>query len=60
MKSKFIECIQNDFRQDFAVYWNNFSRMSILLILSNFSLFFLTGLVTRERYYYTYYHYNVI
>ncbi len=60
MKPKFTELILNDFRQNYAVYWNNFSRMTNLLILSNFSLFFLTELVTRERYFYTYYSLGVL
>jgi hypothetical protein len=55
MKSELIVRVQQDFNENYAVYWNSFSRLANLLIISNFSLFFLTELVTRERYYYTYY-----
>ena len=41
------------FKENYAIYWNNLSRLTNLLIISNFSLFFLTELVTRDRYYFT-------
>ena len=41
------------FKENYAIYWNNLSRLTNLLIISNFSLFFLTELGTRDRYYFT-------
>ena len=45
--------LQTDFKSNYVIYWNNLSRLTNMLIISNFSLFFLTELVTRDRYYYT-------
>jgi hypothetical protein len=45
--------LQRDFKSNYVTYWNNLSRLTNMLIISNFSLFFLTELVTRDRYYYT-------
>jgi hypothetical protein len=45
--------LQRDFKNNYGTYWNNLSRLTNMLIISNFSLFFLTELVTRDRYYYT-------
>ena len=45
--------LQRDFRNNYVIYWNNLSRLTNMLIISNFSLFFLTELVTRDRYCYT-------
>ena len=45
--------LQHDFKSNYVTYWNNLSRLTNMLIISNFSLFFLTELVTRDRYYYT-------
>ncbi|MGB5745430.1 MAG: hypothetical protein WBM69_00525 [Desulfobacterales bacterium] len=45
--------LQRDFKSNYVIYWNNLSRLTNMLIISNFSLFFLTELVTRDRYYYT-------
>ena len=45
--------LQRDFKSNYGTYWNNLSRLTNMLIISNFSLFFLTELVTRDRYYYT-------
>jgi hypothetical protein len=45
--------LQHDFKSNYVIYWNNLSRLTNMLIISNFSLFFLTELVTRDRYYYT-------
>ena len=45
--------LQRDFQSNYVTYWNSLSRLTNMLIISNFSLFFLTELVTRDRYYYT-------
>jgi hypothetical protein len=45
--------LRHDFKSNYVIYWNNLSRLTNMLIISNFSLFFLTELVTRDRYYYT-------
>jgi hypothetical protein len=36
-------------------YWSHLSRLTNLLIVLNISLFFLTNLVTKQGYYYTFY-----
>lgn len=43
------------FEKQMAIYWSNLSRTTNLLILLNISLFFVTELVTKQGYYYTYY-----
>ena len=53
MFKKIEKHLQRDFRNNYVIYWNNLSRLTNMLIISNFSLFFLTELVTRDRYYYT-------
>lgn len=50
---KLQKYLQFDFNEKYVTYWNNLSRLTNMLIISNFSLFFLTELVTRDRYYYT-------
>lgn len=45
--------LRRDFKTHYVTYVNNLSRLTNMLIISNFSLFFLTELVTRDRYYYT-------
>ena len=47
--------MSQDFKQHMNLYWMNLSRFTTLLIILNISLFFLTELVTRHGYYYTYY-----
>ena len=47
--------LAESFRRDRAIYWSNLARTSNLLVVLNVSFFFLTELVTREGYYYTYY-----
>ena len=53
MIKKLEQHLQRDFKSNYVIYWNNLSRLTNMLIISNFSLFFLTELVTRDRYYYT-------
>jgi hypothetical protein len=36
--------LQRDFKSNYVTYWNNLSRWTNMLIISNFSLFFLTEL----------------
>ena len=43
------------FEKQMAIYWSNLSRTTNLLILLNISLFFVTELVTKKGYFYTYY-----
>ena len=37
------------------MYWSILSRLTSLLIILNISMFFLTGRVTRQNYFYTFY-----
>lgn len=50
-----MKSINDSFEQQMTVYWFNLSRVTNLLIILNISLFFLTELVTKQGYYYTYY-----
>jgi len=52
---KIIQQINISFRSQNGTYWANLSRFTNLLIVLNITLFFLSELVTRHGYYYTYY-----
>jgi hypothetical protein len=43
------------FSQDYHGYWGHLSRATNLFIILNISLFFLTELVTKQSYFYTYF-----
>jgi hypothetical protein len=43
------------FIRDCKSHWASLSRLNNLLVILNISLFFLTELVTRENYYFTFY-----
>ena len=45
--------MQHDFKNNYVIYGANLSRLTNMLIISNFSLFFLTERATRDRYYFT-------
>ena len=47
--------LQRQFSKDYSVYWAVLSRLTGLLIILNISMFFLTDLVTRQNYFYTFY-----
>ena len=47
--------LNHHFVEQMAIYWANLSRTTNLLILLNISLFFVTELVAKQGYYYTYY-----
>ena len=53
MIRKLEQHLRHDFKSNYVTYWNNLSRLTNMLIISNFSLFFLAELVTRDCYYYT-------
>jgi hypothetical protein len=46
---------QRRFVRDYENQWSHLSRMTNLMVILNISLFFLTELVTRQSYYYTFY-----
>ncbi len=50
-----LKKMNHSFEEDRVIYWSNLARTNNLLIILNISLFFVTELVTREGYYYTYY-----
>lgn len=50
-----MNTLQTHFENHKNIYWMNLSRFTTLLIILNISLFFVTELVTREGYYYTYF-----
>jgi hypothetical protein len=53
--NKIIDRLTDSFEKQMVIYWANLSRTTNLLILLNISLFFVTELVTKKGYYYTYY-----
>jgi len=55
MIKQFIHKLHEGFLRDNENYWANLSRLNNLLIILNISLFFLTELVTKENYYFTFY-----
>ncbi len=54
MKQGYLKNLSATFKNDYAVFWNNLSRLNNLLVIMNISMFFLTGLVAKG-YYYTFY-----
>ena len=50
-----LQKLNDSFERQMVIYWSNLSRTTNLLILLNISLFFVTELVTKSGYYYTYY-----
>ncbi len=47
--------LNHHFEKQMAIHWANLSRTTNLLILLNISLFFVTELVAKQGYFYTYY-----
>ena len=52
---RIIKKLNDSFERQRVIYWSNLSRTTNLLIILNISLFFVTELVTKKGYYYTYY-----
>jgi len=50
-----LKKLNASFESQMMIYWSNLSRTTNLLIILNISLFFVTELVTKHGYYYTYY-----
>ena len=55
MFKSIINKMHEGFIRDSMNLWANLSRMNNLLIILNISLFFLTELVTKQNYYFTFY-----
>ena len=55
MLKKIIDKAREAFIRDSGHHWASLSRLNNLLIILNISLFFLTELVTKENYYFTFY-----
>ena len=55
MLKNIIDKLHEGFVRDGGNYWASLSRLNNLLIILNISLFFLTELVTKENYYFTFY-----
>jgi hypothetical protein len=53
--SKIREHLTRSFERDHASHWAHLSRFTNVLIILNISMFFLTELVTKQSYFYTYY-----
>lgn len=54
MNAIYHQC-QQGFERFAESHWAHLSRLTNLLIILNISLFFLTDLVTKQGYYYTFY-----
>ncbi len=50
-----MTALQGHFKNYHSLYWMNLSRFTALMIILNISLFFVTELVTRQGYFYTYF-----
>ena len=50
-----VRSLKENFTVQMPIYWANLGRTTNLLILLNISLFFVTELVAKQGYYYTYY-----
>lgn len=46
--------LDEHFARQQAIYWANLARTTGLMVILNVSLFFVTGLVTHQGYWYTY------
>ena len=55
MLKSVINKINQGFIRESGYYWASLSRSNNLLIILNITLFFLTELVTKENYYFTFY-----
>jgi hypothetical protein len=55
MLKSILDKINQGFIREGGHYWASLSRLNNLLIILNISLFFLTELVTKENYYFTFY-----
>lgn len=55
MKPYIYEQLEKQFASHADSHWAHLSRLNNLLIILNISMFFLTDLVIRHGYYYTYY-----
>jgi len=51
----FWKKLRESFERDASIHWASLSRITNLLIILNITLFFLTELVTKKGYYYTFY-----
>ena len=47
--------LKANFQRDYEGHWGHLSRFNGLAVILNISLFFLTELVTKHSYYYTFY-----
>jgi hypothetical protein len=54
MLKKYFKRQRLSFEADYAIFWNNLSRLNNLIVVINISMFFLTGLVAKG-YYYTFF-----
>lgn len=52
---KLLRFLNDSFDKQMGMYWSNRSRSTNLFVILNISLFFLTEMVTKNGYYYTFY-----
>ncbi|PIP39119.1 MAG: hypothetical protein COX19_08845 [Desulfobacterales bacterium CG23_combo_of_CG06-09_8_20_14_all_51_8] len=52
---KILKFLNESFEKQMVMYWSNLSRSTNLFVIMNISLFFLTEMVTKNGYYFTFY-----
>jgi hypothetical protein len=52
---KIVNYLSDSFKENSNTHWFCLSRLTNLMIILNLSMFFVTELVTKQGYYYTYY-----
>ena len=55
MEQGVYQQLEKRFATQAEIHWAHLSRLNNLLIILNISMFFLTDLVTKQGYYYTYF-----
>ncbi len=55
MEDRLYQRLERQFSRSAVTHWAHLSRFTNLLIILNISMFFLTDLVIKHGYYYTYY-----
>ena len=52
---RLIKYFDDSFEKQMAMHWSHLSMSSNLFVIMNISMFFLTEMVTKNGYYYTFY-----
>ena len=55
LNMQIISLLNKEFQIQYKIYWSNLNFFSNTLLVLNISLFFVTELIIKENYYFTYY-----